>query len=148
MTEGHSQFDIYTEILQFNSTFAVWQWTLLFLCDSTLFDRFLVQKWPSRCELINKFMDYYWAWIYYSGKFRATFFLILASRTECTVHTKKNSSTLYWTTSAHNKNQYLRQCTGTYPVVRIILVKFALNNTHNNGHYLNTMVDTDALLCE
>jgi len=73
MTEVHSQVEIPIETLQFNSTFAVWQWTLLFLCNNTLFGMFLVQKWPSRCELINKFMDYYCAWICYSGKFRAMF---------------------------------------------------------------------------
>jgi len=60
----------------------------------------------------------------------------------------KNAIQQYIEPCAYNRNQYLRQCTGTYPVVRIILVKFALNNTHNNGQYLNTMVDTDALLCE
>ena len=59
---------------------------------------------------------------------------------------KKNSSTLYWTIWAHNRNQYFRQCTDTYPVVRIILVEFALNNTQqwpvfeHNGIYRCTAV--------
>jgi hypothetical protein len=111
------------------------------------FGRFLVPKWLSRCELISKLMDYYCAWKNFTG----TFFLTLSIRVACTVHNpppKKDCSTVYWTICAHNKNQYLTHCMVTYPVVRIIVGKFAFNTTHNNCQYFNTMVDTVALLCE
>lgn len=127
MTEGHSQVEIPTLILQFNSTFAVWQWTLLFLCDNTLFDRFLVQKWPCRCELISLCITIVLGSIIL-GNLEQCFFLILASRTACTVHTKR-AVQQYIEPRAHNKNQYLRQCTVTYAVVRIILVKLITHTT-------------------
>jgi hypothetical protein len=46
MTEGQAQVEIPTDIFQFNSAFAVWQWTFLFLCDNKLF-------WQDSCPKMN-----------------------------------------------------------------------------------------------